>query len=99
MGGARSDSWKRSRILACGVLGRHTAQAARRAIVPDRRAVSLTPHDASRTLPQIFSSGESMPATIHIQNILVGHAAPFVLFGGLNVLEPQAIALDRYGVG
>src|SRR3546814_5939814 len=94
MGGARSDSWKRSRILACGVLGRHTAQAARRAIVPDRREVSLTPHDASRTLPQIFSSGESMPATIHIQNIVVGNAAPFVLFGGINVLESKDIALQ-----
>src|SRR3546814_17490491 len=90
MGGARSDSWKRSRILACGVLGRHTAQAARRAIVPDRREVSLTPHDASRTLPQIFSSGESMPATNHIQNIVVANTAPCDLFGGIHEIGRES---------
>src|SRR3546814_20970918 len=35
-----------------------------------------------------------MPATIHIQNIVVGNAAPFVLFGGINVLESKDIALQ-----
>jgi 2-dehydro-3-deoxyphosphooctonate aldolase (KDO 8-P synthase) len=35
-----------------------------------------------------------MPATIHIQNIAVANAAPFVLFGGINVLESKDIALQ-----
>src|SRR3546814_650177 len=35
-----------------------------------------------------------MPATIHIHNIVVGNAAPFVLFGGINVLESKDIALQ-----
>ena len=35
-----------------------------------------------------------MAATIHIQNIAVANAAPFVLFGGINVLESKEIALQ-----